>query len=597
MEEKTKEIATRAPDDIQMVNGQFLPETFKQAWYMAEIYSKSGMVPKAYTGNPSAIIVAAQLGAQLGLDSLTSLQSIAVVNGMPTVWGDAQKALVMQSGTLEFFVEYYTGNFPEKTFMSICIAKRKGTGQDYDPKIELDDLRKMGLFVNTFSIEDAMTAGLWKKSGTWSTNPKRMLKMRSRAFTLRDGWPDVLKGLHSTEEMEGATVTLVEKHKGHYEAPKVPASQEPVKRAEDEGKLGAGLSKYEPVKPAASENLDDIIEAKPEVVHMGEPLDPAHREPEKPKYMFVPTDAPVDEVTRELKVEDADAELKKEKAALEKAAKTVAEKYQDPKLMAGRQEPKTAAEIVDAKNQEYAEKEATEKAENWWNDDKHWKFRRGLASLTEILKDHFDDFMGAGVKIQTAYKEKFTKSQGADTWFAVMDKLATGKGDDGPMPGAVVNAEFGDDGPMPGVDYPEEATGPNESQDDQAGPSIEEQEEIKRNEILEKIKEFPQDELIAAQTKLGQKVGFQPAGLGSTIALLRALEMKQEPGKPVEDKDPVESPLDQLEKLRLTSEANRAHYEVAITKLGDPQTAEECMAVIHFINQRIAMQAEDSGKY
>ena len=565
MEEKTKQIVTRAPDDIQMVNGQFLPETFKQAWYMAEIYSKSGMVPKAYTGNPSAIIVAAQLGAQLGLDSLTSLQSIAVVNGMPTVWGDAQKALVMQSGTLEFFVEYYTGKFPEKTFMSICIAKRKGTGQDYDPKIELDDLRKMGLFVNTFSIEDAMTAGLWKKSGTWSTNPKRMLKMRARAFTLRDGWPDVLKGLHSTEEMEGATVTLVEKHKGQYEAPKVTDSHEPVKRAEDEGKLGAGLSKYEPVKPAATENLDDIIEAKPEpeVIHMGEPLDPAPREPEKPKYVFVPTDAPVDEVTRELK----------------------------------QPEPETAAEIVDAKNQEYAEKEATEKAENWWADDKHWKFRRGLASLTEILKDHFDDFMGAGVKIQTAYKEKFTKSQGADTWFAVMDKLATGKGDDGPMPGAVVNAEFGDDGPMPGVDYPEEATGPNESQDDQAGPSIEEQEEIKRNEILEKIKEFPQDELIAAQTKLGQKVGFQPAGLGSTIALLRALEMKQEPGKPVEDKDPVESPLDQLEKLRLTSEANRAHYEVAITKLGDPQTAEECMAIINFINQRIAMEAEDSGKY
>jgi len=208
--EQTKEIALRAPDDIRIVDGQFCPESFKQAWYIAEVYAKSGMVPKAYTNNPAGILVATQLGAQLGMDTLTSLQNIASVNGMPTVWGDAQKALVMNSGSCEFFVEYFEGTFPKDDFRAICVAKRNGTGFKYDPDLSLDDLRKRGLFVNEYSVADAKKAGLWTKAGVWQTNPKRMLKMRARAFTLRDGWPDALKGLYSAEEMEGVDDDVVD---------------------------------------------------------------------------------------------------------------------------------------------------------------------------------------------------------------------------------------------------------------------------------------------------------------------------------------------------------------------------------------------------
>jgi len=53
-----------------------------------------------------------------------------------------------------------------------------------------------------FSVEDAKRAGLWGKQGPWQAYPKRMLQMRARGFALRDAYPDVLKGLISTEEAQ-----------------------------------------------------------------------------------------------------------------------------------------------------------------------------------------------------------------------------------------------------------------------------------------------------------------------------------------------------------------------------------------------------------
>ncbi len=82
-----------------MVKGVFVPETLAQAWRLANMYSKSGLVPKLYINNPQAVIIAGQYGALVGLDVLPSLQGIAVINGMPTIWGDTMLAVVRESGS------------------------------------------------------------------------------------------------------------------------------------------------------------------------------------------------------------------------------------------------------------------------------------------------------------------------------------------------------------------------------------------------------------------------------------------------------------------------------------------------------------------
>lgn len=162
-----------------------VPTDIDQVWRLAQIIVKSGLAPKDMQ-KPETITVAIMHGLEVGLSPLMALQRIAVINGRPSIWGDAAIGLVRASGFCEFVAEMITGEGDE--MVAICRAKRKS---------EKDFIER------TFSVADAKKAGLWGKAGTWQQYPKRMLQMRARAFTLRDLFADVLGGLYITEELEG----------------------------------------------------------------------------------------------------------------------------------------------------------------------------------------------------------------------------------------------------------------------------------------------------------------------------------------------------------------------------------------------------------
>lgn len=156
------------------------PQSIDEAMRMAELMSKASIVPKDFQGNPGNILVAIQWGAELGLPPLQAMQSIAVINGRPTIWGDAVIALVRGSGLLEAIQEDVGDT------SATCTVKRRG---------ETPTAR-------TFSLEDAKKAGLSGKQGPWTQYPKRMMQMRARAWALRDVFPDVLRGVHVAEEAQ-----------------------------------------------------------------------------------------------------------------------------------------------------------------------------------------------------------------------------------------------------------------------------------------------------------------------------------------------------------------------------------------------------------
>lgn len=162
-----------------------LPQDYETAWRMSKAIAASGLAPKGIQ-TPEAIFTAIQMGAEVGLSPMQALQNIAVVNGRPTIWGDAQLGLVRGSGLLESFEERLEGEGDKR--VAICIVKRRG-----DPVA----------ITGKFSVTEAKTAGLWGKQGPWIQYPERMLKMRARGFALRDGFSDILKGIYSREEMEG----------------------------------------------------------------------------------------------------------------------------------------------------------------------------------------------------------------------------------------------------------------------------------------------------------------------------------------------------------------------------------------------------------
>lgn len=163
----------------------FTPQTVSEAMEFSKMLANSSMVPKAFQGKPGDIMVCVQWGAELGLAPLQAMQNISVINGKPSVWGDALIAMVQASPVCEDIEEYFE-NEGTPNPIAVCIAKRKG--------------RKP--VIAKFSVEDARRAGLWGKQGPWTQYPKRMLQMRARGFALRDAFPDVLKGMITVEEAQ-----------------------------------------------------------------------------------------------------------------------------------------------------------------------------------------------------------------------------------------------------------------------------------------------------------------------------------------------------------------------------------------------------------
>lgn len=152
---------------------------------LAKKLASSELVPKGYRGKPQDLFIAWAMGYQIGLAPEQAMQCIAIINGKPTMWGDDMLALCMAHKDFEDILEEPL--LKDGTVIGYtCMVKRHGM----QPKL------------NSFTLEMAKKAGLLGKVGPWTQYPERMLKLRARGFTLRDAFPDALKGIKPREEVE-----------------------------------------------------------------------------------------------------------------------------------------------------------------------------------------------------------------------------------------------------------------------------------------------------------------------------------------------------------------------------------------------------------
>lgn len=200
----------------------FEPKNLGEGMELAKLMAGSDMVPTAYKGKPGNIIIAMQMGYEVGLKPMQALQNITVINGRPCIWGDALLALVQGSGKLKYIKEW------EEEDVSYCETLRDGYPDPYR---------------NSFSDADAKAAGLLNKQGPWQTNKRRMRQMRARAFNLRDQFADVLKGLSSAEEVQDYPVNVTPREQAPQ---RTPTFQTPRKKTEV---LGKDLSIESAVNP------------------------------------------------------------------------------------------------------------------------------------------------------------------------------------------------------------------------------------------------------------------------------------------------------------------------------------------------------------
>ncbi len=181
---------------------------------------KSGLAPRDLK-TPESIMVAIQHGMELGLSPMQALQSIAVINGRPSLWGDAALALVKAHPECDDVIESFEKD-GEEGATAVCEILRRGK-QPVKRK---------------FNVAMAKKAGLWSKSGPWTQYPMRMLQMRARSWAMRDAFPDALKGVGMAEEVRD--IQRAEPRK--IEAVVLPGDEPEIPAIEETPKTDTGLA-------------------------------------------------------------------------------------------------------------------------------------------------------------------------------------------------------------------------------------------------------------------------------------------------------------------------------------------------------------------
>jgi hypothetical protein len=167
------------------------PRSLAEVKELARMIALAEWAPECYRDFDDNYLVpkielAIMHGASVGLGPIAAVQSIAIINGKPSIWGDGALSVIEHSGLLEDMVETYEVD-DEQGLTAICTMKRRGRATP---------------IANRFSTAMADRAGLAQGEGPWQTYLERMLRMRARSWAMRDGFADILRGLHIREEVE-----------------------------------------------------------------------------------------------------------------------------------------------------------------------------------------------------------------------------------------------------------------------------------------------------------------------------------------------------------------------------------------------------------
>ncbi len=251
-------------------------------WRFAGYVVRSGLTPKGLE-KPEAVVIALQMGYELGLPPMQSLQNIAVINGRPCVWGDAVPGLIEASHKQEY-------GYPTK------IGKRNPDGSFPDSYGYRYTTKRIGReeYSYEFTVADAKKASLWGKQGTWTFYPDRMLLNRARTFCLRDVFPDVLRGLVTDDEaknMVDADFT-VEETKSRTEKLVDIVTNQPNSQKQAE------TAQISTISPEATKEtpMEEITQpASSNEAEQGNPVDPEPSKRGRPKKEMTP-----DELTGKL---------------------------------------------------------------------------------------------------------------------------------------------------------------------------------------------------------------------------------------------------------------------------------------------------------
>jgi hypothetical protein len=195
------------------------PTTFDGACLLAERLCTSDLIPKGFKPKlkpnmspeertlamqtaSANIVIAWEMGAEVGLSPMTALQSIAVIGGRPMLYGEAPLGVVLASGHLEWIKE----DLDEATKTATCEMKRVKMDQTVSRSFSMAEADAAKVYEY-----DAAGSGRWIKLSerqTYQSWWRDMIRYRARGRVVKALFADVMKGLDIREaaiETDGPT--------------------------------------------------------------------------------------------------------------------------------------------------------------------------------------------------------------------------------------------------------------------------------------------------------------------------------------------------------------------------------------------------------
>lgn len=189
-------------------------QTMDDMWSMAVAIAGSGLAPSSYNTNSQPdtkkIFVALQMGAELGMPPMTSLKSIAVINGNPSLWGDGLIAKARATGLIANTDTWF--ELDGKRIKDHEIPPREKMQDSLTAYYLLRRKDTDEVITGSFSVAEAKQAKLWDdpKKYPWKQYPKRMLMARARGYAIKDGIPEALGGFMVAEEAQDLPLVVEE---------------------------------------------------------------------------------------------------------------------------------------------------------------------------------------------------------------------------------------------------------------------------------------------------------------------------------------------------------------------------------------------------
>lgn len=261
---------TVVPFTPQPLGRPSLISTMDDVFQLAETIANTDFVPRGLRGNQPAIIAAILYGREVGLEPMTSLSTIAVIDGKPTMAAEAQRALILAAGhelTLE-----------EATNTRATWAGRRANDRTTTRV--------------TWTLDDAKRAKLAGRPA-WQAYPRAMLSARASAELARAIFADVIRGMAASEELVDVAAADVE-----TPGPVTESAETAKPATRRRRRVGTSASGSSPASREAEPEPTPRSDPSASQDRPAEPSEPAggqpEPEPEHERELAEPDDAPAE---------------------------------------------------------------------------------------------------------------------------------------------------------------------------------------------------------------------------------------------------------------------------------------------------------------